>query len=150
MMKPDKDTLKAYTLVSVQMVCIGLIVATGRPVARSLPLLAAQIAGIALGIWAVVVMGRHNLNVSPLVRPDARLVTTGPYAWIRHPMYSAVLLTIWPLIIERYSVFRLAVGLILTADLLLKIRYEERLLKKQFPEYEFYRKATKRLIPFVL
>jgi protein-S-isoprenylcysteine O-methyltransferase Ste14 len=95
-------------------------------------------------------MGWRNVNVSPLVKQDARLVTGGPYALIRHPMYSAVLLTIWSLIIDRYSLFRLAVGLILTADLMMKIRYEEGLLRKRFPEYAAYMKVTKRLIPFVV
>ena len=146
----DKDRLHAYALVSIQMICIGLILVSGGPFARSLPLLVMELAGIILGIWAVVIMGWHNMNVSPLVRPDARLVTKGPYALIRHPMYSAVLLTLWPLIVDRYSFFRLAVGLILTADLMLKIRYEEGLLKERFPEYEGYMKVTKRLIPFVL
>ena len=144
-----KERLHAYALVSIQFICIGLILVSGGPFARSLPLLIMEIAGILLGIWAVVVMGWRNVNVSPLVKRDARLVTKGPYAVIRHPMYSAVLLTLWPLIIDRYSLFRLAVGLILTVDLLMKIRYEEGLLKKQFPEYESYMKVTKRLIPFV-
>ncbi len=144
-----KDRLHAYALVSIQFICIGLILVSGGPFARSLPLLIMEIAGILLGLWAIIVMGWRNVNVSPLVKRDARLVTKGPYASIRHPMYSAVLLTLWPLIIDRYSLFRLSVGVILTVDLLLKIRYEEGLLKKRFPEYEAYMKATKRLIPFV-
>jgi protein-S-isoprenylcysteine O-methyltransferase Ste14 len=145
-----KERLHAYALVSIQFICIGLILVSGGPFARSLPLLIVEIAGILLGVWAIIVMGWRNVNVSPLVKRDARLVTRGPYAVIRHPMYSAVLLTIWPLIIDRSSLFRLAVGVILTADLLMKIRYEEGLLKKRFPEYEAYMKVTKRLIPFVV
>ena len=65
-------------------------------------------------------------------------------------MYSALLLTFWPLIADRYSLFGLAAGLILTVDLLIKIRYEEGLLKRHFSEYAAYMKVTKRLIPFVL
>lgn len=144
-----RDRLHAYALVSIQFISIGLILVSGGPFARSLPLLFIEIAGILLGLWAIIVMGWRNVNVSPLVRRDARLVTTGPYAVIRHPMYSAVLLTLWALIIDRYSLFRLAVGLILTVDLLVKIRYEERLLKNHFPEYAAYMKTTERLIPFV-
>jgi protein-S-isoprenylcysteine O-methyltransferase Ste14 len=148
-MIPVKERLYAYAFVSIQFISIGLILVSGGPFARSLPLLIMEIAGILLGLWAISVMGLRNLNVSPLVKRDARLVTKGPYAWIRHPMYSAVLLTVWPLIIDRYSLFRLTVGLILTVDLLLKIRYEQGLLKKRFPEYGAYMKVTKRLIPFV-
>ena len=146
----DKERLHAYTLVSIQFISIGLILASGGPFARSLPLLVMEIAGITLGIWAVVAMRWRNLSVLPLVKRDTHLVTTGPYSVIRHPMYAAVLLTVWPLIIDRYSLFRLAVGLILTVDLLMKLRYEEGLLKKRFPEYEAYMTVTKRLIPFVL
>ena len=146
----DKEELYAYILVCVQFICIGLILISGGPFARSLSLLIMEIAGVALGIWAIVVMGWRNVNVSPLIKRGARLVTTGPYALIRHPMYTAVLLTLWALIIDRFSLFRLTVGLILTVDLLMKTRYEERLLKKQFPEYTAYMAQTKRLIPFVL
>ena len=149
-MIPMKERVHAYSLVSVQFICIGLILVSGGPFARSLPLLVVETAGILLALWAIAVIGWRNVNVSPVVKPDARLVTKGPYASIRHPMYSAVLLTTWPLIIDRFSLFRLSIGMILTVDLLLKIRYEESLLNKRFSEYESYMKVTKRLIPFVL
>jgi protein-S-isoprenylcysteine O-methyltransferase Ste14 len=145
----DRQRVYAYLLVSVQFFCIGLILVSGGPSARALPLLVMEIAGIVLGIWAFAVMGWRNMNVSPLVRRGARLVTTGPYAAIRHPMYTAVLLTLWALIVDRCTLFRLGVGLVLTVDLLLKIWYEESLLKRQFPEYAAYRERTKRLIPFI-
>jgi protein-S-isoprenylcysteine O-methyltransferase Ste14 len=150
MMITVKERLRAYALVSVQFICIGLIVVSGGPFARSLSLIVAEIAGVLLGVWAIIVMGWRNVNVSPLVKRDARLVTRGPYTVIRHPMYAAVLLTMWPLIIDRCSLFRIIAGLVLTVDLLMKIGYEEGLLKKRFPEYEAYMKVTKRLIPFVL
>ena len=94
-------------------------------------------------------MGWGNLHTLPLVEEDARLVTKGPYALIRHPMYSALLLAVWPLIIDQYSTLRLATGLVLTADLIVKLLYEESLLIKHFPEYRDHMKRTKRLIPFV-
>jgi protein-S-isoprenylcysteine O-methyltransferase Ste14 len=103
-----------------------------------------------LGIWAIAAMGVKNTNIAPLVRQDARLVINGPYAFIRHPMYSAVFLTIWPLILDQYSLLRLTLGLILTVDLIVKMLYEESLLQKHFAGYEAYMKETRRLIPFVL
>ena len=115
------NKFKAYTLVVIQVVSILLILVTGRPLARYIPLLIIQIAGVMLGIWAIVMMGRKNTNITPLVKQDALLVTNGPYAFIRHPMYSAVLLTIWPLILDQYSLLRLTAGLILTIDLIVKM-----------------------------
>jgi protein-S-isoprenylcysteine O-methyltransferase Ste14 len=112
-------------------------------------LLLLQIAGIAIGIWALIVVGISNMNISPLVKEGAVLVTRGPYRVIRHPMYLAVLLVIWPLIIDDFSVMRITAGFILTLDLIIKILFEENLLKKQFAEYEAYMKTTKRLIPVI-
>ena len=96
----------AYTLVSIQMISILLILVTGRLLASYIPLLIIEIAGIMLGIWAIAIMGMTNTNITPLVKQSAILVTNGPYAFIRHPMYSAVLLTIWPLIFDQYSLLR--------------------------------------------
>lgn len=144
------DKLKAYTLVSIQVISIGLILVTGWPLAGYIPLLIIQIAGVMLGIWAIVIMGIKNTNVTPLVKQNAHLVTNGPYAFIRHPMYSAVLLSVWPLIIDQYSLLRLMAGLILTVVLIIKMLYEENLLRKHFAGYEIYMRQTKRLIPFVI
>jgi protein-S-isoprenylcysteine O-methyltransferase Ste14 len=118
-------------------------------VAWHLVLLVHQIAGTAIGIWAIIVMGIGNINISPLMKEGAVLVTRGPYRVIRHPMYLAVLLVIWPLIIDDFSVMRITAGFILTLDLIIKILFEENLLKKQFAEYEAYMKTTKRLIPVI-
>ena len=144
------DKLKAYTLVFIQAVCLIVVLATGKLFADFLPLLVIEISGIALGCWAIFVMKLRNLQASPLPKRDARLVTKGPYALIRHPMYSAVLLAVWPLIIDQYSPLRMTVGLVLTADLIAKLLYEESLLVKHFSEYREYMNRTKRLIPFVI
>jgi len=145
----ETGAVKAYILVSIQAICLMMIFTSGRPLAYHLPLAILEIIGIALGIRAMAVMGRKNISITPLVKREARLVTSGPYAWIRHPMYAALLLVVWPLIIDQYSLIRLSAGLILTADLLVKMRYEEHLLKKHFAGYDDYMKSTKRLIPFV-
>jgi protein-S-isoprenylcysteine O-methyltransferase Ste14 len=143
------DKTKAYILVLIQLICIIFILASGNPVARHPLLLLFQVAGIAIGIWAISVMGIGNANISPLVKKGAVMVTRGPYRFVRHPMYLAVFLAIWPIIIDHYSLARIAAGFVLAADLIIKILFEENLLKKQFKEYEAYMKNTKRLIPVI-
>ena len=68
------DKFKAYTLVSIQVISIVLILVTGWPLAGYGPLLIIQIAGVMLGIWAIVMMGRKNTNITPLVKQDQCLL----------------------------------------------------------------------------
>jgi protein-S-isoprenylcysteine O-methyltransferase Ste14 len=147
-MNPDR--IKSYILVTVQLVCILMILASGPLLAVNRLLLTAEAVGIALGLWSLAAMGRKNLNIAPTVREGAELVIQGPYRYIRHPMYASVLLTVWALIIDRFTLLRLVAGLILTADLAIKIFYEEEILKRHFREYPAYMERTKRIIPFIL
>jgi protein-S-isoprenylcysteine O-methyltransferase Ste14 len=105
------------------------------------------IAGGAMRIWPVHVLG-YRFSGLVAIQPDHRLVTTGPYAVIRHPSYLGLLINAlgWAL------AFRSGVGLLLTAllipPLLARIRSEEALLHATFgDEYEAYRSRTARLIP---
>ena len=143
------DKIKARVLVFIQLICIIFIFASGSSLAHGFLLLFPEIAGIVIGIWALTAMGIGNINISPLVKQAAVLVTRGPYKLIRHPMYLAVLLVIWPLIIDHFSLLRITAGFILTIDLTIKMLFEEGLLKKQFQEYQSYMRTTKRLIPFI-
>jgi protein-S-isoprenylcysteine O-methyltransferase Ste14 len=143
------DKIKASILVFIQLICIIFIFASGSPVACHPLLLLLQIAGMVIVIWALTVMGIGNMNISPLVKQGGVLVTSGPYRLIRHPMYLAVLLVLWPLIIDHSSLLRITAGFVLTIDLIIKMLFEEGLLKKQFAEYKAYMRTTKRLIPFI-
>jgi|YelNatPaOPRAMG01_1025707.scaffolds.fasta_scaffold04993_2 protein-S-isoprenylcysteine O-methyltransferase Ste14 len=140
--------IRSATLVAVQLAAIVYLALTGH-------LLAAprwiwlQIAGIALTLWAVAVVDPRRVKITPEPARGMRLVTRGPYRFIRHPMYTAVLLFTLGWLTTRPTFSRLLVWLILLADLILKAEYEESLLVRRFPEYRAYRQRTKRFVPFV-
>lgn len=104
--------------------------------------------GVVLGLWAIAAM-RFKVSVFPEVHSGQRLYAGGPYQFIRHPMYTAVLLTTLTWVSSRPDIIAVALWLLLLADLLLKLRYEEQKLSAHFPEYAAYMHRTKRLIPFV-
>ena len=141
--------MKSAIFVFVQFAAIAAILISG-PVIASLPvLLALEIAGLLLGFWAILSMRPWNFNVTPDVKVEGIMVTRGPYALIRHPMYSSILLFTGALVADAPSALRLALLLILAVDMLLKLSYEERLLAAHFPDYAGYMQRSKRLIPFV-
>jgi len=113
--------------------------------------------GIVISMMAIVLgmvtrahLGR-SYAPSPFRRTKDMLVESGPYRWIRHPLYAAALLWVigWPLIMA--SVLAAAIALILVIPAILKrIQTEEAELLRQYGEqYEAYRGRTWRLIPFV-
>ena len=78
------------------------------------------------------------------------MISTGPYRFIRHPMYAAAILLIWSSAPGHFSIMTAIVGLVVTLSVCPRIVAEEQLLRMRFPEYAEYARATKRIIPFVI
>ena len=85
----------------------------------------------------------------PEPKSTSKLLKRGPYAIIRHPMYTSILLICLCLLIDQFSFLRLAVFLLLVVNQVIKLNYEESLLLQQFDDYKNYRKSTWKIIPFV-
>ncbi|MBA3966275.1 MAG: isoprenylcysteine carboxylmethyltransferase family protein [Nitrospirales bacterium] len=140
----------SLTLVGVQFVLIGLIVFTGPlwPSEWSLRVITCRWRN-GVGLWALQVTGLRQVNVFPEVSGQGKLIVLGPYRWVRHPMYSSVLLVTLAWMLGSPLLYRILLWVGLVMTLSIKLRYEERLLRERFSEYEAYRHRTKRLIPFV-
>ncbi len=107
------------------------------------------VAGLALAIWARVIIGR-NWGMPTSERAEPELVTAGPYAVVRHPIYSGILLALVGTALA-ISLIGLAIALIVGAYFVWAARVEERNLTATFPStYPAYMARTKMLIPFLL
>jgi len=111
--------------------------------------LVVYLAGFLLMMWALITLGKnYQLGGSP-PRAEDRLVATGPYRLIRHPMYTAALGISFGLASLTQSWILAIVFLIYLALILLLIPREEEGLQQAFgDQYDVYRGSTKRLIPF--
>jgi protein-S-isoprenylcysteine O-methyltransferase Ste14 len=111
--------------------------------------LAVFVLGLALAVWARVYLG-GNWGMPMSRRADPELVTTGPYRWIRHPIYSGLLLGLAGTAIAVSPYWLIAVA-IAGAYFLVSAVVEERTMAQLFPAaYPPYRRVTKMLIPFLL
>ncbi len=104
---------------------------------------------VMIGIWAVISMRPGNINIVPALKNNHRLVTSGIYRYIRHPMYASVILFCAVLLVTNTGWINGLVFGILLVDLWLKLRHEERLLCEHYPEYRNYQQRTKLLVPFI-
>lgn len=141
--------LKSIVFVAIQFICLGIIALTGPLLARQPAWLAVELAGAALALWTLWTWRLGRFNVFPDVLAGARLVTSGPYRYIRHPMYAALLLGALGLVGNAPTPLRIGTWLVLLIDFLFKLNYEEKLLTARFPEYATYQQVSKRLVPWV-
>jgi protein-S-isoprenylcysteine O-methyltransferase Ste14 len=144
-----KDHLKSAALVSLQFILIGCLLFTTARWALSFIAISFIIVGITLVIWAIVTMQKSKLRISPVPAADAILVDTGPYKYLRHPMYTAILMTATAILFIDFTWPRFAMALALTIVLIIKLFWEEAMLTRKFPSYTAYCKHTKRIIPFI-
>lgn len=127
---------------------IGLVV-TNSLVGHGPLSIGLQIAAILLMIWARVTFGMRSFHY--VANPTAGgLVTSGPYRFVRHPIYAAILLFVWTGVSANWSLGAAALGLVVTALLFLRMIFEEGLVGERYPEYADYARRTRRVIPYVL
>ena len=99
--------------------------------------------------WAVVSLGRSNFTIMPDPRAGNSLSQAGIYRFLRHPMYTAVLLCGAAVSFGAPSIWRwVALGMCFVV-LLVKVRYEEGLLTAKHPDYQERMKGVARLVPGV-
>jgi protein-S-isoprenylcysteine O-methyltransferase Ste14 len=106
--------------------------------------------GLAFSVWARVYLGR-NWSATVTVKEDHELIRGGPYALVRHPIYSGLLVAFIGSAIARAEWRGVLAVLIVLAALWRKLRLEERFMSETFgDEYRRYREHTAALIPYLL
>ena len=104
--------------------------------------------GAVMGIAGVLLLGR-NRTPFPKPRDDSRLVQTGIYGLVRHPLYASLIFVSfgWGLIQQSWPA--LAAALALAVFFNAKALREERWLREKFPEYAEYEKRVRRFVPWI-
>ncbi len=105
------------------------------------------LASVALALWAFRHNRPGNFNIRPTPRQGGRLITSGPYRHIRHPMYSAVLLGAAAMAWMSPPLAGWLAWAALLAVLLAKSALEERWMIAAHPPYAAYREHSWRLVP---
>jgi len=149
---PASAVWTSRALVTAQFVLLLALVLVPRGGGWVVPPWLRVVAGV-LGVVGVVIMllggtalGR-GLTAAPLPNAHAQLRTGGLYRFVRHPIYSGLLLMAGAIAVVSGSVARLLVFAALVGLINVKARWEERQLMRRFPDYAAYAARTPRFVP---
>src|SRR6266850_5934883 len=108
------------------------------------------VAGLGFCIWARVTLGR-NWSGAVTLKEGHELIERGPYRLVRHPIYTGLIAMFLATAMVLGHVAGIAGLVLVFVSFWIKLRDEEKVLLKQFPDqYAAYQQRVKRIIPFVL
>ncbi len=110
---------------------------------------AVAILGMLFATWARITIGR-NWGVPMSLRENHELVTRGPYAWVRHPIYTGLFLALLGTTLFYMAPLSILLSLLISIYYFYAARREESTMLKQFPQqYPEYQKETKMFFPLL-
>lgn len=107
------------------------------------------IAGWIVGYLAVFHMKLSNLNITPELKQNHLLITHGIYRYIRHPMYTSLILQGFAVVLTNPEILQWLLYSLMILTLFLKSGKEQNYLTERFDNYQDYQKNTGRFLPFL-
>jgi protein-S-isoprenylcysteine O-methyltransferase Ste14 len=103
------------------------------------------------GMIITLALLQLNKNISPFPTPkkSSSLLQNGLYKYMRHPIYTGIILLFSGYSVYQNSVYKLLISLLLVILFYLKSNYEEQRLEQKFPDYRGYRSKTGRFFPWI-
>lgn len=142
--------IKDFLLVTFQLLLmIGFFAAPysyGTPLISPVLTFLFTISGIGI-VGISLVNLSDNLTPFPTPKVNGTLITSGMYKYIRHPIYTGIILTALGISLYTSNYFRLAITFTLLVLFIYKSNYEERMLSDKFADYDDYRKNTGKFLP---
>ena len=144
------DKYYPQILVSLQFGIIGLMAIFSDGVLSSIYAILLFIIGALIGLWALTHNQLGNFHIQPIIRDGSRLITSGIYKYIRHPMYLSVIIMMSALLLSTVTIVEGILFITLIVVLTLKAKREESLWLEHNEAYDDYKNSSKLFIPFVL
>jgi protein-S-isoprenylcysteine O-methyltransferase Ste14 len=117
--------------------------------ARHPAVIAIQVAAVLLMIAARITFGRRSFHAAA-DPTEGGLVETGPYAYVRHPIYASILYFVWAGALDSFSLAACGWAALIAAGAVARMLMEERLLTARYPAYAAYQRRVRRVMPFVI
>ena len=129
-------------------IAILILIISGNFLSLSPLVIAIQVLALVLGLWARRTFQSNQFSTGAETK-DGHLLLMGPYKFIRHPIYTTVLVLVWSSVLVHVSLIAVLVSIIMTIITVIRIVTEEQFLRERYPDYGEYSRKTKGVIPFI-
>ena len=142
--------LKIGSFIAFGIALVGLVYLINKNYILSLNPIAIvlQLSSIAFMIWARITFGLRSFHFTANTT-KGELVTTGPYRWLRHPIYAAVIYFSLASVISYPYIDTIIAFVLISGGLFVRMLLEEKSLLLTYDNYAEYSKHTKRIIPYI-
>ena len=107
-----------------------------------------QLFSFGLMIWARITFGLRSFHATANAT-KGKLLTNGPYRWLRHPIYASLIYFSWASVISYPFIETIAAVILISGGLFVRMILEEKFLLVAYDEYAAYSNRTRRIIPFL-
>lgn len=143
--------MKNYVVIILEIVlAIYIIILTGPLYVYSFPFIAIQILSILFMLWAYLIHRISKKHLSKKIPKGVFLLKEGPYEFLRHPVYTGLLLFVSTYIQEYFTFTRALAFILFVIFIFIKVKFDEEETELYFKnEFNDYKKNTKKLIPYI-
>jgi len=128
---------------------MGYIVFTGPIVTSNIVILSFEVFALFLIAWTLWTIKFDKFSLLKQSTKKSRLVPKGPFVYIRHPIYTALIILSTSWVYSRLDIPRVLVWCILMVTVVLTIIYYENILSIKVSDFGLYKQRTYRILPFI-
>ena len=146
----DKKIFKIGSLIALGIVILGVLFLFEKQYifSKNPITILIQLISISLMFWARYTFGFRSFHAAANTT-KGKLVTTGPYHLLRHPIYAALIYFFWASVIAYPFIDTIIAVVMISGGLFMRMLFEEKFLVEAYDAYAAYSKRTKRIIPFL-
>jgi len=141
--------MKLVPLLVIQLLSIAYIIVTGPVITENLIVLSFEVLAIFLIVWTLWTIQFEKFSLHNPKLKKNRLIPKGPFAYVRHPVYTAFLILAVCWIINYISLSRILVFVILVVSIILTVAHYENILSRNLNDFSLYKQKTYKLFPFI-
>jgi protein-S-isoprenylcysteine O-methyltransferase Ste14 len=144
------NSLKVYSVVGYVLMVAALVplIYLKGLFSDSLAVIVIQILSVCLMVWARTTFGSRSFHLA--ANPtEGGLVTSGPYRYIRHPIYASIVYFTTAGVVANLNLVNGVLLGLLCSGVAVRVYCEEKLIMTKYPDYADYAGRTRRIIPFV-